>query len=43
MRSFTSVWFNPQSVNFFPASYGFLPAAFLAQQPPDPPAGLICM
>jgi dynein intermediate chain 1 len=43
MRSVGGISFNPQSVNFFAASYGSVPAAFLSQHPPNPPAGLICV
>jgi hypothetical protein len=32
MRSVTGVSFNPQSVNFFATSYGFVPVTFLARR-----------
>jgi hypothetical protein len=43
MRTVTGLSFNPQVTNFFAASYGSVPSAFLAQHPPKPPVGLICV
>jgi hypothetical protein len=43
MRPVSALSFNPQSHNFFAASYGAVPAAFAAQHPPGAPAGIICI
>jgi WD40 repeat protein len=43
MRPVSALSFNPQSHNFFAASYGCVPAAFAAQHPPNAPVGIICI